>query len=91
MEAVLISMGYRQFKPGFWAKPVGYHLFVVQFIDNEWQFSNLFKGIDEVKIHCYERKNVADLDELKSAEAHTKMVLNGIPSRFEFTNPGDLL
>jgi len=44
-EEILTSMGYRLLKPGVWAKPVAYHLFMFEVDKKLW--TNFFKGANE--------------------------------------------
>ncbi len=74
MREALISMCYREVKPGVWAKPVGFHLFTFEEDRNEW--TNWYKaGTGE--IDRYEAKE-PDLEEgtaisfLKGYEAYTR-------------------
>ena len=51
MRGALLSMCYREEKPGVWLKPVGYHLFT--FMEENCRWENWFRGVDE-KLHVYQ-------------------------------------
>jgi len=51
----ILSMSYREEKPGVWAKPVGYHLF--SFDETKMEWTNWFKDVrDEISV--FERKSI---------------------------------
>ena len=45
--SVLISMGYRFFKEGVYAKPVGFSLYIFSKPEDEWELVHWFKGADD--------------------------------------------
>lgn len=89
MKKDILSMGYREITENHWAKPVGYSLYVVSFIDNQYKFINYFVGIDD-HIYVYESKVIEDLRELKQVESWAKQVNNGVDSQFQFLNQEEI-
>ena len=82
-------MGYRQMQPGVWGKPLAYQIFIARKVRGEWEVINYFKGND--KLHVWDRKTFADLDELKYAEMEIgKIVTNGQGSEFDFETPEEV-
>lgn len=55
IREALISMGYREAKPGHWLKPVGFVLFSYHEGKNEW--ANWFLSA-QGKIECWETKRL---------------------------------
>ncbi len=92
IEKALRSMGYREMekKSGKWGKPFAYQLLIAKKVDDEWELTSYFKGND--KLHVWDRKKFADLDELKYAEMElVRLVLNGEVTDFQFETKEEVI
>lgn len=75
IREALISMGYRECKPGKWLKPIGYQLFTYHEGKGEW--ANWFMSA-QGQISCWETKRFSEdkdfphVDQLKYFECWTR-------------------
>lgn len=94
-DKILTQMGYRKLKPGVWAKPVSFHLFMFEMDKMLW--TNFFKSADNSKMliwntETYKEDDWKINDEdppnflyfLKYTEHFTRIDVRGTDSEFEF-------
>jgi hypothetical protein len=82
----LLSMGYREMKPGKWGKPIGFHIFT--FAEKTLLWDNWFTGA-KGNLVLWESKKYEDdqlcfLDWLKTNECYTNTAINMKSLSFEF-------
>jgi len=84
----LISMGYREEKPGKWLKPIGFCLFSFEEDRSEW--TNWFRSADNGQPAIWESKKIDTtmsdrhlLITLKTLEACTHLVYSNGDSEFQ--------
>jgi hypothetical protein len=92
IEQGLMKMGYRTLKPGIWAKPVAFHLFLFEMDKMLW--TNFFKGNNGQMLvwntETYKQKDweVDGKDEfllfLKYTEQYARIDTRNVDSEFEF-------
>lgn len=72
----LLAMGYQEFEPRRWVKPVGYHMLSYDEVSHRWR--NWYRAVDEDALLVYESHVWEDTLQVYGSELGPLGLLNGL-------------